>query len=204
MESLCPARARQRLFIPTRKGGETTLAISKERKQELVTQYGDWASRSQALIITEYKGLTMKDVDAMRKRLREVGGEFHIVKNTLVSLALEKAGMPLKAEIFEGSTAVCFAFEDAPATAKALLEYTKGSEIVKIKGGYLGKSLMTAENVKALADMPPLPVMRAQLLGVLLAPASKLARTLAEPARALAAVVKAYAEPAAASEPVAG
>ena len=83
---------------------------------------------------------------------------------------------------------------DAPETAKVLSDFARTSEFVKIKGGYLNRSPITAEEVKALADLPPLPVMRAQLLGVISAPASKLVRTLAEPARQVAAVLKSYAD----------
>lgn len=170
------------------------MAITKKRKHEVVAQYSEWAKRCQALILTEYTGITMKQLDELRKKAREVGGEFHIVKNTLASLALKDQDMPLPESFFEGSTAVGFAFTDAPAMAKALTEFTRTSEFIKIKGGYLGKQAMSAEEVKALAELPPLPVIRAQLLGTLLAPASQLARTLAEPARMVAAVVKAYAE----------
>ena len=172
------------------------MAITKERKNQLIDRYGDWVKQSQVQVILTYAGLSMKDVDLLRSKLRDVGGEFHVVKNTLARLAFQKAGMPLPEKYFEASTAVAFAFEDAPAFAKVLSDFTKNSEIVKVKGGYLEKKPISPEGVKALADMPPLPVMRAQLLGVLLAPASKLVRTLAEPARGLAAVIKAHAEPA--------
>jgi len=171
------------------------LAISKERKDEIVARYGEWANRSQALIVAQYAGLTMKDVDALRVKLREVGAEFHVVKNTLATLALKDAGISFPAELLEGSTAICLAFQDAPAAAKTMTEIAKGSEFVKIKGGMLDKKPISADGVKSLADLPPLPVMRAQLLGILQAPAGKLVRTLAEPARQVAAVIKAYAEP---------
>jgi large subunit ribosomal protein L10 len=170
------------------------LAISKERKREVVAEYGEWASRSQALILTEYKGVTMKQLDDLRRKVREVGGEFHIIKNTLASLAFKEQGMPLPEGFFEGSTAVGFAFTDVAAMIKTMAEFMRTTEFIKLKGGYLGKQPITAEDIKALAELPPLPVVRAQLMGVLLAPASRLARTLAEPARMMASVVKAYAD----------
>ena len=83
--------------------------------------------------------------------------------------------------------------------AKVIKDFARTSEFVKIKGGYLEKNLISAAEVMALADLPPLPVLRAQLLGTIMAPASKLVRTLAEPARQLAAVIKAYADKDAAS-----
>jgi large subunit ribosomal protein L10 len=170
------------------------LAISKEQKKEVVAEYGEWANRSKAVILTEYKGVTMKQLDDLRRRVREVGGEFHIVKNTLASLAFKEQGMPLPQGFFEGSTAVGFAFTDAPAMVKTMSEFIRTNEFIKVKGGYLGKQPITANDVKALAELPPLPVMRAQLMGTLLAPASQLVRLLAEPARMVAAVVKAYAD----------
>jgi len=175
------------------------LAISKQRKDELVTQYTDWTRRSQALFLTEYRGLTMKQIDELRAKIRESGGEFHIVKNTLSKVAFESAGLSVPEKFLQGSTAIVFAFKDAPAMAKVVNEYVRTSDFVKVKGGYLEKQPINAEGVKALAELPPLPVMRAQLLGTIMAPASKLVRTLAEPARQLAAVLKAYAEKDAAS-----
>lgn len=169
------------------------MAITKGRKDELIAQYREWTNRSQALLVAEYTGMTMKDMDALRAKVREAGGEFHIVKNTLGNIALAEVGIASE-KLLEGSTAVGFAFSDAPAVAKAITEFARTSQTLKIKGGFLDKKPLTAEGVKALAEMPPLPVMRAQLLGVLSAPASKLVRTLAEPGRSVAAVVRAYAE----------
>jgi large subunit ribosomal protein L10 len=183
------------------KGGECTLAITKERKNELVTQYVDWANRSKALILTEYIGLSMKQLDDLRSKTREAGGEYHIVKNTLGKVAFQEAGFPLPENFFEGSTAIAFAFQDAPAMAKMLSDFARTSDFVKIKGGFLEKRAISSEEVKSLAELPPLPVMRAQLLGTILAPASQLARTLAEPARSLAAVLKAFADKDSAPEP---
>ena len=176
------------------------MAISKERKREVVAQYSDWANRSQALILAEYKGITMNQLDDLRRKVREVGGEFHIVKNTLASLAFQELGMPLQKGFFEGTTAVGIAYKDAPAMAKVMAEFMRTTEFLKLKGGYMGKLPMSAEDVKSLAELPPLPVMRAQLMGTILAPASQLARILAEPARMLASVMKAYADKDAASE----
>jgi len=175
------------------------LAITKQRKEETLNQYADWLKRSQAVILVEYTGAKMKDLDAIRARVRDSGGEFHIVKNTLVKRALEAGGMQVSPGLLEKSTAISFAFSDVAATAKALSEATKGMAFAKVKGGFMGGQALTVSQVKALADLPPLPVTRARLLGVLLAPAGKLVRTLAEPARSLASVFRAYSEKAAAA-----
>jgi len=176
------------------------LAITKKHKDELVAQYTEWLKSSEAMVFAEYTGMTMKDLDALRVKIRDVGGEFHIIKNTLGKLAFQEAGLPLVEELFDGSTAVGFAFKDTPAFAKAVIEYAKAVETFKIKGGYLESKPISANGVKSLAELPPLSVLRAQLLGTLLAPASKLVRTLAEPGRSIAAVIKAYSEPDAPAE----
>jgi large subunit ribosomal protein L10 len=170
------------------------LAVSKERKAETLATYAEWLKNSQAVILVEYTGAKMKDLDGIRAKIREAGGEFHVVKNTLARRAFADNGMPLPKDFLVKSTAVSFAFTDPASTAKALTEATKGKEFVKVKGGFMSGQALNAAQVKSLADMPPLPVMRAQLLGTLQAPASKLVRTLAEPARGLAAVIKAFAD----------
>jgi len=170
------------------------LAISKDKKSKIVAQYGEWLERSQALIFTEYVGMTMKDMDELRAKVREAGGEFHIVKNTLLKRVLAEAGMELNDEYLSNTTAVGFAFEDPPALAKMMSDYAKTSGFLKIKAGYFGSRLMNAADVNVLANVPPLPVMRATLLSTLLAPASQLVRTLSEPGRQVAAVLKAFAE----------
>lgn len=170
------------------------MAISKERKEEILATYAEWLGKSEAVILVEYTGVSMKNLDAIRSKIREAGGEFHVLKNTLARRAFANSGMDLPADFLVNSTAVSFAFSDPASTAKALSEATKGNQFVKVKGGFMGGQVLTAAQVKALADMPPLPVVRAQLLGVLQAPAGKLVRTIAEPARGLAAVIKAFSE----------
>jgi large subunit ribosomal protein L10 len=176
------------------------LAISKEKKQEAVAQYSEWLEQSQAIILTEYLGMNMKHMDGLRAIIREAGGEFHIVKNTLMKRLLNEAGLELKDEHFINTTAVGFAFEDPPALAKAMADFAKVSDFLKIKAGYLDNRLVTAEEVISLANLPPLPIMRAILLSTILAPATQLVRTLSEPGRQVAAVLKAFSEADAAPE----
>lgn len=191
-ESLCPVLSEAKTFFT--KGGEATLAISKERKQQMVDEYVDWIRKSKAMIVMEYTGLSMKQMDDLRAKIRETGAEFHIVKNTLGKVAFQQAGWDAPDAMLEGSTAIGFAFQDPALTAKTVNEFMRTSEFVKVKGGYLDRHAISAADVKALAELPPLPIVRAQLMGTILAPASKLVRTLAEPGRALAAVMKAYAD----------
>jgi large subunit ribosomal protein L10 len=168
------------------------LAFTKEQKSEMMKQYQEWLAKSQAVFMLEYGKMGQKDVDAVRAKAREAGGEMHVVKNTLFHSVLDGLGME-SGDILEKTTLVGFAFNDPPALAKVVNDATK-SDVFKVKGGLLGKHAINPAQIKSLAELPPLPVLRAQLLGVLQAPATKLVRTIAEPARSIAGVVKAYSE----------
>lgn len=174
------------------------MALSKERKEQLQAQYETWIKESQAVVLTEYTGLTMPMIDELRAKVRDAGGEFHVVKNTLGKRAFDAAGFEAPEDYFIGSTAFGVAFDDAPGVAKVIKDFGKDKPMVVIKGGLMDGELVSSETVLALAELPPLPVMRAQLLGTILAPASQLVRTIAEPGRSLAQVVKAHADAAAA------
>lgn len=175
------------------------MAFRKNQKTKMMDQYRKWLEKSQAVFLVEYSGLDMKGMDAIRAKAREAGGEIHVVKNTLMAKVMEDAGIAGSEKLLDKSSAIGFAFSDAAAMAKAISEFSKGNEVFKVKGGYLDKNLLTAAQVKALADLPPLPVMRATLLGTLQAPAGKLVRVLAEPGRSVASVLKAYSEKSAAA-----
>jgi large subunit ribosomal protein L10 len=177
------------------------LAFTKEEKAQMLSRYEEWLDKNQSVVLLEYKGMKMKDIDGLRAKVRDAGGEVHVVKNTIFSRALQNAGIKANEKTFEGPVAVSFAPVDPPTLAKILSDSIVKSEIFKIKGGFLGKTAMTPADVKNLAELPPLPVVRARLLGALQAPAAQLARTIAEPARSLAAVVNAYAEKQPAAEP---
>ena len=150
------------------------MAFTKEEKTKMLAQYEDWLARSQAIFMLQYSKMSMKEVDAARAKAREVGAEMHVVKNTLFGLALDKQGVDA-GDLLEQTSIVGFAFTDAPGLAKIMTDITK-ADTFKVKGGLLGNRKISAESVKALAEMPPLPVVRAQLLGMLSAPASKLVR----------------------------
>ncbi len=170
------------------------MAISKQRKEELLQIYGDLINKSEGMILVEYRGLTMKGMDPLRGKVRDAAGELHVVKNTLARKALEAAGRTVPAKLFSQSTAIGFAFSDVPALAKVLTTFAKDSEFLKVKGGLLGDKLLTAKEIAALAELPPLPVVRAQLLGLLQAPAARLTGVIAGSVRQVVNVVKAYAD----------
>ena len=170
------------------------MAISKDRKEELLKKYTELIEKSEGLILVEYRGLNMKGMDPMRRKVREAAGELHVVKNTLALRALRAAGRTLPEALFAQTTAIGFAFSDVPSVAKALTGLAKDSEFVKVKGALLGMQVLDAKGVEALSELPPLPVLRAQLLGLLSAPASRLTGVVAGGVRQVVNVVKAYAD----------
>lgn len=170
------------------------MALSKERKAQVLEEYKEWLKSSEAVVFAEYTGLSMPEMDKLRKDIREAGGSFHVIKNRLGKLAFADAKMETPEEYFLGSTAIGFTEGDPAGLAKAIKDFGKKNEAVKIKGGFMGNLLMDAVEINALADLPPLPVVRGQLLGVICAPASKLVRTLNEPGRSLAQLFKAKAD----------
>ncbi len=168
------------------------MAFTKEEKKELVATYEKWLKESKAAYVLSYNKMAMKDIDALRSEARELGGELHVVKNTLMNLALKNVGYE-DAGLFDKSSLVAFAFSDAASVAK-VVDKASASEQYEIKGGYLDGLPVNAASVTMLAKLPALPVMRAQLLALIQTPATQLVRTLMEPARQVAAVVKAYSE----------
>ena len=170
------------------------MAITKKRRAELVQEYSDLLKKSEAMIITSYFGVNVKGIETLRGKVREASGEFHVVKNTLTALALKQAGLPVPEAMLSGSSAVGFAFTDVPGVAKAITDFAKDSEFVKVKGAVMGSKVLDTRQVEALASLPPLPVMRAQLLGLINTPATRLTGTIASGVRQVINVVKAYAD----------
>ncbi len=169
------------------------MAFTRKEKEAKIQDYDRWVKDANAFFVLEYSKMNMKAIDEARQKLRESGSELHVVKNRLFKIILDKYNYTYEENFWEGNNIVAFADKDAAATAKAVAESTKG-DTFKVRGGYLDGNTLSAKQVVALGDLPSLPVMRAMLLGTILAPASKLVRTLAEPARSMAAVVKAHAE----------
>ena len=165
------------------------MAFTKDEKSKMMAQYGEWLDKSQAMYMLSYEKMNMPTIDAIRNKVREAGGEAHVVKNTLISKALADKEYPAGDEL-TGTTLVNFAFNDAAAVAKAVSGIVKDYGM-KIKYGYLDKNLLNAAEVARLGTLPSLPEMRAKLLGTIQAPASQLVRTINEPGRSLAAVLQA-------------
>ena len=167
------------------------MAITKQRKGELVEQYAELLKKSEALILVDYRGVLTKDVYRLRAKVRDAKGEFHVAKNTLIARALKDAGMAVPEKMLEGPTAVSFAFENPPAVAKAVLDFATESKLMTVKGAVLGTRVMDKAGVKALSELPPKPVVMGQVLGTIQAPAGKVAGVLNSAVAQIARVLQA-------------
>lgn len=165
------------------------MAFTKDEKSKMMAQYGEWLDKSAGVFLLNYTKMDMKAIDGIRAKIREAGGEAHVVKNTLMTKMLKDKEFA-EGEELTGTTLVNFAFNDPAAVAKQVNEIVK-DKAFSIKYGYLDKNVLSAVDVAKLGNLPTLDVMRAKLLGTISAPASKLVRTINEPGRSLAAVLQA-------------
>jgi large subunit ribosomal protein L10 len=170
------------------------LAISKEKKEELVAQYKDLIGQSRALILTEYKGMAVNDMEGLRSKIREADGAFYVTKNTLLKLALEEAGTTVPEDLLIGQVATGFALGETPALAKILVNYADSADNLVIRGGIMETSILSKEQVESLAKLPSLEEVQAQIIGLISAPARNLATIVANGVRQVVNVVDAYAK----------
>jgi large subunit ribosomal protein L10 len=167
------------------------LAISKKKKQELVADYADRLSRSKAVIFTDYRGLSVKDQENLRRQLWESDSAFQVIKNTLLQRALQDAGMSVPEEALIGPTALGYCFEDVAVVVKILSAFAKETERLAFKGGLLGSQYIGTKDVEVLATLPSRDVLLGQVVGSMQAPISGLVNVLAGPLRGLANVLRA-------------
>lgn len=170
------------------------MAISREKKEELVAEYRKLLSSSRGIMFSAYSGITVRDMEDLRARIREAGGSFHVVKNSLLNIALEEEGVAVPEGSLEGTTAVGFATDDVPAVAKALVDLAKERDVLRIKSAIVDGTIYGGAKVQRLAELPPLDIVRSQLIGVLQTPGSRVASVLSSSVRQVVNVVNAYAQ----------
>jgi large subunit ribosomal protein L10 len=170
------------------------LAISKARKQELVAQYKELIEGSKAVFLADYTGMSVKDMEALRAKVDEANGAFHVAKNTLFKLALIETDNPVPEAFFTGQVAVGFAIEETPAMAKVMVDYAKDVDTFRIKGGVFNASILSSDDVEALAKLPSLPELRSQLIGLLNAPAQNVVSVVTNGVRQVINVIDAYSK----------
>ena len=159
--------------------------ISKEKKQEYIKDMTVQLDKSEAVIVTHYQGLTVKQLDDLRKKMREHGIQFKITKNRITKLALEKTRCKDLSKLFNGPTAVAMS-SDAIMSAKILTNFSKENQNLKILGGIMGSDILDVAGVKNVATLPSLDEARAKIVGILRSPAQKIASILLAPASKIA------------------
>jgi len=150
----------------------------RAEKVAVVDEVRERLSSSSATLLTEYRGLKVGELAALRRTLRESGGDFKIYKNTLVRFAVRDLGLDIDEAVLTGPTAVAFVDGDAAAVAKALRDYSRTNPNLVLKGGILGSKALSADDARALAELPSREVLLAQIAGALQAPMTKLAGLL--------------------------
>lgn len=166
----------------------------RPEKQSLTQEYLKRLNASPFFIVVEYKGLKVGHLTELRKRLNKAGAEIHIVKNSVFRLAAKEAGVGELNGSLAGQLAVVTGQRDISTAAKVVKTFGKEFDRLKVYFGYLNNGRLESPDILALADLPSLEVLRAQLLGVMNAPASKFVRLLNTPASQLARVLQARQE----------
>ena len=167
----------------------------RERKEQIVASLAETLSRSTIIVMTSYQGATAKQMNELRGELAKVGVEYHVVKNTLLRRALEKAGRMEMSSIIDGPIALAFGYDDAVSPVKALNQHIKSAELpLAFKGGLLGKRVLAASEVLALANLPSWEVLIARLMGQLQAPVANLNGMLNAPMQRLMGLLGARAQ----------
>ena len=170
--------------------------MKKEQKQTIVDELADRLKAADTLLVADYRGLTMPQIDTLRTRLLESGARFTVVKNTLTRRAAEAAGADALLALLEGPTAIAFleADGDMLAAAKALADMARESKVLAIRGGVLEGRVLSAEEVESLASLPPVDILRGQVLGAIIGPLTALLGLVTAPLQNLYGLIDARIE----------
>jgi large subunit ribosomal protein L10 len=165
----------------------------RTEKERVVAELARQLGEAETLMVADYRGLTMPEIDELRGRLLEAGARFRVVKNTLTKLAAEQAGTTDVLQLIDGPTAIAFldAEGDPVAVAKVLNEVARANDVLVIRGGLLEGTVVGEDEIKRLATLPPTDVLRAQLAGVVFAPLTTVVGLFAAPLRDLVGVIDA-------------
>ena len=159
--------------------------MNKTDKKNYIENMKERFDKSEAVIVTHYQGLTVKQLDDLRAKMRDQGIQFKVTKNRITKLALENAKCKELSDLFVGPTAVALS-EDAITSAKILTKFSKENENLKILGGIMGAEILDVAGVNNVATLPTLDEARAKIVGILRSPAQKIASILLAPASKIA------------------
>lgn len=170
------------------------MAIKKERKDELVGQYRELLKDSSAIFLTQYSGMSVKEMEALRVKISDAQGQINVTKNTLLRVAMEENELVPPLDLLNGQVATSFALGEASTLAKVLVDSAKGNDKIKIIGGMLGERTLSPADIEALATLPSLDQLRAQILGLITAPAQGIVSAVTNSVRQVVNVLDAYAK----------
>jgi large subunit ribosomal protein L10 len=164
----------------------------RQEKERVVEELVERLRSSDTLIVADYRGLTMSEIDGVRTELLRHGARFSVVKNTLTKRAAEEAGVPELVELLDGPTAIAFVGDgDMVAVAKSLNDTSRQTKVLTLRGGILQGEPMSADQVRDLAALPPADVLRGQVLGAVVGPLNAIVGLFTAPLRDLVGVVDA-------------
>lgn len=163
-------------------------------KKAIVAEIKERFAGASGVIMADYRGLTVKQMQSLRNKLRESGADVKVYKNTLTELAVRELAMPSMDALLSGPTAFVFTGEDPVAPAKALVDFAKTNKTLEVKGGFIEHAVVNADGIKALASLPSREVLIAQIMGTMLNPVRGFMSMCNAPAGAFARVLKAVAD----------
>lgn len=165
------------------------------QKAKAIDEIAENLERSQLTVVANYRGLSVSQLQELRRGLRESNAEFSVAKNTLTRIAAERVGVEIPVEHLEGPTALMFAYEDVVAPAKALSDFARSTRgVLEVKVGMMEGQTLTSSDIEALASMPPREELLGKLVGMLASPMARAVGVLGGPSRSLANVLNAKAE----------
>jgi large subunit ribosomal protein L10 len=165
--------------------------VERAEKREIVAALHDVFAKTGVVVVAHYAGLSVAAMTKLRRDMRSAGGQVKVAKNRLVKLALEGTDAKGIADLLRGPTCIAYS-ADPIAAPKIAVKFAKANEKFVILGGTMGQTVLDAQGVSSLANLPSLDELRGKLIGLMQAPASKIARTLTEPGAQLARVFGAY------------
>ena len=166
--------------------------MDRAAKKEAVASLGEVFKTSNVVVVAHYSGLTVAQMQSLRKQMRQAGASVQVAKNRLAKIALEGTDAASIAPLLKGPTVIAYS-GDPIAAPKVANDFAKANEKFVILGGSMGKTALTPDGVKQLASLPSLDELRAKIVGLIQAPATKIAQVVNAPAAKLARVVQAYA-----------
>ena len=170
------------------------MPLNRSQKEQIVETMAARLKDAGALVVADYRGLSVAELTDLRIRLRKSGSELHVIKNTLAKRAFDMAGLETPATLLSGPSVLALFFENLAEPAKIMLEFAKTHEVMSLKGGMLEGQGFGPDGVAMLSKLPTKDEVRGMVLGVLQAPARQLAGVIQAPLRDLVSVIRNYSE----------